>query len=123
MWLITIVFGLALFALGPIGNPTFEMKSLTAFIPTAFGAGLVICGVLARNDHLRKQAMHGAVLVGLIGFLIGAIRLAMKLPSVLSEGKFLENRAIQMTTIMTVLCLVFVGLCVNSFIQARRAHR
>ena len=67
--------------------------------------------------------MHAAVLVGLLGFLTAAIRLGMKLPSVLSQGKFGESLAIQMTTLMAVLCLVYVGLCVNSFVQARLARR
>jgi uncharacterized membrane protein len=122
MWWITILFGVALGAVGGYGYATSETKSWTALIPSAIGVVLLICGALARDDKMRKHAMHTAVLVGLIGFLVAAIRLAMKLPTVLSEGKFGENLPIQMTTLMAVLCLAFVGLCINSFVQARLAR-
>jgi hypothetical protein len=121
VWFITIVFGVALGALGSYGYVTSDTKSLTALIPSAFGAVLFICGVLARNDHWRKHVMHAAVLVGLIGFLIPAIRVAMKLPE--SSEPLYNNKALLMQTIMAAICLVFVLLCINSFVQARLARR
>lgn len=123
MWWITMLFGVALGVLGSYGYAASETKSWTALIPSAIGAVLIICGALARSEQLRKHAMHTAVLVGLIGFLIAAIRLAIKLPTVLSEGRFGENLPIQMTTLMAVLCLLFVVLCINSFVQARILRR
>lgn len=129
MWLTTIVFGLALIALGPIGYVVPEVKSPTAFIPSAFGAVLVICGVLARKDQFRKHAMHAAAAIALIGFVIPAVMAGPKLPQLISEGKVLRANgsdasfAIIMQTIMAAICLIFVLLCVNSFFKARLARR
>ena len=129
MWLITIVFGGILGLLGIYGYAESDRRSLTALIPCAFGVVLLICGGLSRSPLYRKHAMHVAVLVGLIGFVMPAIMAVPKLPSVISDGNVLRadgsdaSRAIIMQTIMAAICLVFVILCVNSFIQARRARR
>jgi hypothetical protein len=125
MWIVAVGFGAALIATGFLGFglASFDPKALTALIPAAVGVCLVLCGVLARKDAYRKHAMHAAVLIGLLGLLIAAVHLGMKLPGALSEGTFFDNRALQMTSIMAVLCLVFVALCVNSFVQARILRR
>jgi hypothetical protein len=49
-----------------------------------------------------------------------------KLPTLLSEGHVQRADGSDATTavvvqlVMAVVCLAFVGLCVNSFVQARR---
>ena len=48
--------------------------SPTALIPAVVGILIGICGVVALRESLRKHAMHGAVLVGLLGCLAGAGR-------------------------------------------------
>ncbi len=89
--------------------------SLTALIPAAFGVVLLATGHIAKiYEGMRKHLMHVAVLVGLAGFLIPAIRLI---------GKFRDlslSAAVVSQVAMSVLCLVFVVLCVRSFIAARR---
>ena len=118
MWWITILFGVALGAVGSYGYAASESQhKVTALIPAGFGVVLMICGALAASDKIRKHAMHAAAAIGLIGFLVTAVRLGMKLSTILSEGTF--GLALQMTALMAALCLVFVGLCVNSFVQAR----
>ena len=115
---LAIGFGLALSALGPIGYFFAEGKgSPTAFIPTAFGVLLIVCGALAFDEKKLKHAMHGAATVGLLGFVLGAGRVGM----VLAQGKPF-GWAAQMVTTMSVLCAVFVGLCVKSFIDVRKAR-
>ncbi len=97
-----------------IASPT---RSLTAFIPTLVGAIINLCGILARKDHLRKHAMHAAVMVALIGFLGGAGMFTVAL----MQGVELSLRQyVQLA--MGALCLVFVALGVRSFIAARRAR-
>jgi hypothetical protein len=60
--------------------------------------------------------MHLAAMVGLLGAVGGVI--ALLLP--VFKGQPSEPIAAACKAALTVLCLVFVGLCVNSFVQARR---
>ncbi len=120
----TIIFGVLLAALGGISYALAEVKSPTALIPTAFGAALIILGVLALYEKWRKHAMHIAAMIGLIGFVGGAVMGFPKLPALLSgdlTGRDL-NKA-QSQNMLAFLCLAFVLLCINSFVQARRRRR
>lgn len=114
---VAITFGLLLSALGPIGYFLAEKQSGTAFIPTGFGVLLLICGIVAMNEKLLKHAMHGAATVGLLGFL-GAGSMALRKLAAGDTG----GLAVTMQAIMAVLCGVFVGLCVKSFIDVRKAR-
>jgi hypothetical protein len=108
-----------LIALGVGGFAWTEGRSYTALIPAAVGLLLLILGLLARKDHLRKHAMHAAAMVGLIG-LLGSVPGLLKLPTLISGGEVERPTAVVLQSVMAVLCAVFVGLCVNSFIAARR---
>ena len=112
----TIVIGTLLVLLGVIPYFVSASHSPTALIPAYVGAVLVLLGFVARNDRLRKHAMHVAVIVGLLGFLAAAGRLIMSLargntPTPLSAVSLIG---------MALLTGVFVVLCVRSFIAARR---
>jgi len=120
---IAIVFGLLLAALGPglyfPSDPAHQ--SLTAFIPTAFGIALIVLGIAARNEKARMHAMHAAALLGLIGFAFPAYRV---IKAIIEKGNaFVVDRAIDGQVVMSALCLGFVFLCVNSFIDARIARK
>lgn len=93
---------------------TADKQSVTALIPSFIGLPIVIAGAVALNEKLLKHAMHGAVVFGLLGALAGWGRF-------LSTAGSELNFARQNVLIMAVICTVFVGLCVNSFIQARKA--
>ncbi|MEM9658897.1 MAG: hypothetical protein AAF961_11100, partial [Planctomycetota bacterium] len=95
-------------------------KSVTALIPTFFGAVLVLCGVVALNESLLKHAMHAAAAVGLLGTLAGAGRGAMGLGKFFAGDPSLNQRSFLFVWLMALICGVFVGLCVRSFIAARR---
>ena len=116
MPVVTMIYGLALIALGVIGYTSTGGVSKTALIPAAFGVLVVVAGWLARREHLLKHAMHGAAMLGLIGFLATAKGLLTLItggaasPAVVSKGT------------MAVLSLIFLVLCIRSFIQARRAR-
>ena len=113
MYKITIIFGLLLMATGLAGYFGTGSKSLTALIPSAIGIILLFCGFLAANENRRMVAMHIAVSIGLLGAL-GLI------PQLMKENQPNAALASKITTL--TLCVVFVGLCVRSFIQARRAR-
>jgi O-antigen/teichoic acid export membrane protein len=115
----TIGFGIVLIVLGLGGYFGSDRASLTALIPAAFGLLLVIFGALARDEKRRKMAMHIAVTVGLLGFL-GTVSGLLKLPALLSGGVVERPGAVASKSIMAVLMAIYVGMCVKSFIDARR---
>ena len=114
----TIAFGAVLIVLGVAGYAGSGGVSYTALIPAAFGIVLAALGALARNEGMRKHAMHGAVLVGLLGFL-GSARGLLQLPALMSGGEVARPAAVIAQSVMAILMLLFVALCVRSFINAR----
>ncbi len=123
---VSILCGALLVALGLDGYYDFaglvrpsELHAATALIPAYFGAALVLCGLVALNERLLKHAMHLAAMVGLIGLLAGA---GMGLPK-LFAGDTARPAAMRSQLWLAGICLVFVALCVNSFVQARRRRR
>jgi len=95
--------------------------SPTALIPAFFGAALVLLGVLAFRDRLRKHVMHLAAVVGVVG-VVGGFMPLVRQYKLTGEFDPLKKSAIA-GELMILVCAVFVGLCVNSFVQARRARR
>jgi hypothetical protein len=116
---VTIVIGLVLIGLGLAGYLPSEPKAVTALIPAAFGGLLVALGAVALNEKARKHAMHLAVMVGLLGF-VGAGYMAAKAGL---SGNIERPLAFGMQVSMAVICAVFVGLCIKSFIDARRRRQ
>lgn len=118
----SILFGILLILLGVLGYAYGAMNgnaSLTALIPSIFGVLLIAFGAAARSmENLRKHLMHGAVVVGLLGFLATASSF-FKVPALLA-GTAERPAAVVTQLAMSVICLVFVILCVKSFVDARR---
>ena len=120
---ITIVFGLVLCGLSAIVLLlNQEFKSWTWLIPTAIGLPLVVLGILAaKSVASRKHYMHAAVSLGLIGGLVALFRGVPQLIKILN-GEEVKALATGMVWAMAVICFAFVGLCVRSFIAARKAR-
>ena len=118
---ITIALGVALIIVGLAGYFLTGGASLTALIPAAFGVAIALAGVVARDDRMRKHAMHAAVLVALIGFL-GSVRGVLQIGALL-DGTATRPAAVVSQAIMAVLTLGYIVLAVRSFVQARRARR
>lgn len=102
-------------------------KSWTAFIPGIIGIILILLAQGAESaPKARKHIMHVAVLIGLVGF----IAVAKQLPKAISEMNWLKGETygiIQASTLKSTtmlasagLLLVFVILCIVSFITARK---
>ncbi len=89
--------------------------SLTALIPAAFGFLLVILGIIATSsEDLRKHLMHTAVIVGVIGFLIPTARLISQM------NNLKISLAVLSQALMALVCLFYVILSIQSFVNARR---
>ena len=117
---ITIAMAVALIVLGVGGYMGSGGVSPTALIPAALGLVLLVLGVLARDPGKRKHAMHGAAMVGLIGAL-GTVTGLVKFVRMAFGESVARPQAVMSQAAMCVMCLVFVALCVKSFIDARRA--
>ena len=113
MYRVTILFGILLGITGVVGFYQTEPKQLIALIPAFIGIPLFVCGIIAAKEDMRMMAMHIAILIALIGF-IGAAATLFKADQ--------EMAAIISKAITSVLCATFVGLCVRSFIQARKSR-
>lgn len=118
---ITVLCGVLLSAIGLFGyfGSASENPSLTALIPAGFGVVFIVLGIVAHRTAARMHAMHAAAVVGLIGFLLAGGRAFMKLGYLVSDDVTLR-RPVAMTALMSLVCLVYVILCIGSFIAARR---
>ena len=142
----TIIFGVLLIALGVVGymggSPAAETtesttaettetaaeepekkQSITALIPAFVGGVLALCGIVAMNESMRKHAMHGAAVVGLLGLIAGAGRGAMGLGKFFSGDPSLNQRSFLFVWLMALLCGIFLYLCVQSFIAAKKRRQ
>jgi uncharacterized membrane protein len=119
---IAIVFGVLLILLGVVGYAMSEPRAVTALIPAFFGLPIAICGGVALNPGARKHAMHAAAALGTLG-LLGVAGMVIPRAIKLAGGEPLARPlAFWMQTIMLLILIIFVGLCVRSFIEARRAR-
>ena len=117
----TIGFGVALILVGLGGYFGTGSQSPTALIPAAFGFVLMALGIIARNEKVRKHAMHGAAVIGLLGLFgsVGGIWQVVKM----AGGETIDRpEAAIARSIMALVCLAFIVLTVKSFINARRVR-
>ncbi len=120
---LTIVFGVLLIILGIVGYVGTGSEHPTALIPAGFGAFLIVFGALAvAKPAMRMHAMHGAVLIGLLGFL-GTISGVIAVIKKLTGATIERPEAAYAKAAMCGLMLVYVVLCVQSFIAARKARK
>jgi hypothetical protein len=118
---LAIIFGIVLDALGVATFIATGATRLTALIPSGFGTIIFLSGILAHvRPDLRKHAMHVAAMFGLFGTLGG---LGMGLPKLglVLTGTAQRPVAVIMQISMGLIALVFLALCVKSFIDARQA--
>lgn len=114
----TIAFGVVLIVLGIASYFLTGGVSITALIPSFFGIALALAGLIARDERKRKHAMHGAVLIALLGF-GGTVGGLLKIGSAL-DGTAERPAAVIAQSIMAVLMAIYLVMAINSFIAARR---
>jgi hypothetical protein len=123
----TLITAVLLIIVGVVGyaggepSPDTGKVSPTAMIPAVVGGVLAICGLLAFSDKLRKHAMHFAAMVGLVGAIGGFMPLQRQLKNTGTIDPMKPSAVAG--ELMILICLVFVGLCVRSFIVARKARK
>jgi hypothetical protein len=122
---VTLIFAVLLVALGLIGYVGTGSQHMTALIPTWFGVALALFGLLAMSpiESRRKLFMHINVTIGLLGFVGAGFRAVQEFVHASSTGKPVDPIAVGAQTAMAALLLVYVILCVRSFIAARRSGK
>ncbi len=111
----------------PENNTLVFGKSLTAFIPSAIGLLLILLVVAAEiKPSARKHIMHFTVLFGLFAFYMVAKRIGPAVTEMSwlrgEPNGIIQASSLKPTTMLVSagLLLIFVILCVVSFIQARK---
>ena len=122
---VTIVFAVLLIALGLVGYLGTGSQHSTALIPTWFGLALGIFGFLAvsPSESRRKLFMHINVTIGLLGFLGAAVRAIQEYLHASAKGTTPDPIAVSAQIAMAGLLLIYVILCVRSFVSARLARK
>jgi hypothetical protein len=118
---ITLLFAVLLIALGLVGFLGTGSLHPTALIPTWFGLALGIGGLLAisPSESRRKLFMHVNVTIGLLALLGAAVEAVRGYVHAASAGLAPDQIALASKLTMSGLMLIYVLLCVRSFINAR----
>lgn len=135
---VSIAFGLILNVLGVLAYFLSDRASVTALIPAFLGEVFILLGVLSLVfPAQRKHFMHAAAAFGVLSFggTVGGISkfiqyLQNDVVKQLDGGKVLlsnglETRpmAVGVQSIVAVLAVIFVAICVRSFIAARKRRQ
>jgi uncharacterized membrane protein len=120
-----MLFAALLIALGLVGYLGTGSAHPTALIPTWIGLALGVFGWLAvsPNEGRRKLFMHVNVTIGLLGFLGGAVEAVRGYLHATSAGLEPDRIALASKATLAGLMLIYVILCVRSFIAVRRTGR
>ena len=118
---ITISLGILLILTAAVGFVATGSSHPTSLIPAAIGLLFILFGALANSDNPKKRMlwMHVAVTVALLMFL-GTIPADIEVIRLSRGAYFAHPIAVEENAAMSLLCLLFVLLCVRSFIAARR---
>jgi hypothetical protein len=120
---VTLVFAVLFIGLGLVGFISTGSQHYTALIPAGLGLLLGIFGALSLSPDAgkRKLFMHINVTLGLLGFL-GTVMGLIQWFQMLGGAVVKNPPATESKAIMALLCLIYVALCVRSFIAARKAR-
>ena len=118
---VTLVFAVLLIALGMVGYLGTGSTHPTALIPAWIGLALGFGGLLAisPNEGRRKLFMHVNVTIGLLGFVGTVGEIVRSLIAAASPNPI----ALASKATLAGLLLLYVILCVRSFIAARRSGK
>lgn len=112
--------GAILFLLGIVSYFITGMESVTALIPSFFGIAFWGLGLLgAKSEPMRKHAMHGALLLAVLG-LAGSYGGLVQVFGALGGESIIRPAAAYAQSIMAILCIYFLVKGVRSFIAARQ---
>jgi hypothetical protein len=122
---LTLVLALLLVALGLAGYLGTGSLHPTALIPAWIGLALGIFGFLAisPNERRRKLFMHINVTIALLGFIGSTSEAIRGYFHAKSLGVEPDQIALASKVTLAGLLLIYVILCVRSFIAVRRSGK
>ena len=122
---VTLLFAVLLIALGLIGFFGTGHTHYTALIPAWIGLALGIFGLLAisPDEHRRKLFMHVNVTIALLGAIGAGAELIRSGHANLVAHRAPNLWAMYSKLTLELLLLLYVLLCVRSFIAARRSGK
>lgn len=122
---LTLVLAVLLVALGLAGYLGTGSLHPTALIPAWIGLALGIFGFLAisPNEGRRKLFMHINVTIALLGFIGSTVEAIRGYVHAASAGVAPDQIALTSKVTLAGLLLIYVILCVRSFIAARRSGK
>ena len=117
---IALVYGVLLVILGIAGYFGTGQASMTALIPSAFGAPVLALSLLAlARPAWAKHLVRGVVALGVLG-LLGSMRCVPALLQLVSGSDVDRPAAVVAQAIMAGLSMAFLALWVGTAVQARR---
>ncbi|MGC9158453.1 MAG: hypothetical protein ACP5FH_05630 [Terracidiphilus sp.] len=122
---ITLIFAAILIVFGMVAFFLTGVSQKAAFLPAEFGMLLAFCGAVAvsPNETRRKMFMHINVTIGVVGCAGGAIQAVRLYHHAASIGTAPDRMVMVSLLGMSGLLLIYVLLCVRSFIAARRGGK
>ncbi len=118
----SIVFGIIIIVVSIAFYIGTYQASMTALIPGIMGIAMIICGLLARKENIRKHLMHVSAVIALIGF-IATAEGVLRLIGMLDGAEVERSIAFIEMAISSVIFLIYVILSFQSFCEARRERR
>lgn len=118
---LTLITGGLLILIGITAYATAETTSLTALFPAALGIVLATLGLAAIAPKFRRDAVHIAVLVGMLG-IVAFFGNARHLPALISGGAVERPQAVAVSALTVGVLIAYLGLSIRSFRQARQAR-
>jgi uncharacterized membrane protein len=113
---VSVLFGVLLSILGLYGYFGMGRVSVTALIPFFIGIPLIILGILSFDENKIKNSMHAASVLMLLGLIGSLYRLTQKI--IIGT----VDASSWVLILMSVICIIFLILAINSFIAARKAR-
>lgn len=120
---ITIFYSVFLISLGLFAYFIWgDQQSWTALIPSFAGVLFFILAFLAAKTTMRKHIMHLVVILSFV-LMLGTVKAIPSLFTLLQGGEVARPLAVKVQALTAVASLVFILLCVKTFIDARRAGK
>lgn len=117
---ITIALGLLWAAAGLLAQLAGARPGWSAALIGFGGLTLLALGLLARRESLRMHAMHAAVLIGVVLFIVFSLRSFDQLRGLASGTNGWDAPTALLNCGAALTSVVFITLCVRSFVAARR---
>ena len=112
----TVWYGIGLIIFGAVAYTAVGMVTFSVLTPAYYGIALSTAGTVALKEKSGKNGMHIAGVIALLGIFDG---LASLVPAMLCDNG-LDGSAIT-EMLMAVSMAVFLGFCVRSFIEGKKA--